>query len=169
MDFALEGRGFFEVEDPFGNILYTRGGDFYFTNTPEGLTLVNASGYFVHDENGERIIAPDDTSSVDVTQQGRVSFTGGAEDAEVQFGMYTFENETGLAASGKGNFEETDASGERRVAGNTRVRQGYLEGSNVNLGVEFTRLIRSQRAFQLASRAVKTADDMEGIANSMRR
>ena len=87
----------------------------------------------------------------------------------LQLGIYTFRNQTGLVSSGMGNYSESIASGEKTPAENIILRQGNLEISNVKLSEEMTRMIRTQRVFQLSSRALQTADDMEGIANNIRR
>lgn len=168
-DFALEGEGFFSVGDLAGNILYTRNGNFNISAEADGLYLVNASGWYVLDNNGARIRIPDGTHTVNVSVDGVLNFKTAYGDMMATLGVFTFRNLTGLHAVGGSMFEESDASGERFVPVNTMVRQGALEGSNVNLAEEMTRLMRTQRAFQLASRALTTADEMEGIANNMRR
>ena len=87
--------------------------------------------------------------------------------------MYTFVNPGGLSAAGVSLFEVTVASGDKIEAGESgrsiAARQGFVEASNVDLAEEVTRLIRAQRVFSLASRALTTADEMEGIANNMKR
>ena len=75
----------------------------------------------------------------------------------------------GLTSVGGGNYAESAASGEKLPAEDAILRQGTIEGSNVSLAEEMTRMIRTQRAFQLASRALTTADEMDGIANNMKR
>ena len=169
LDVAIEGEGFFEVEDPNGNIVYTRNGSFELGETLEGMFLVTGDGWYIHDSEGNRIQVPDVTDSISIETNGTMVFTLGDEETRVNLGLYTFRNITGLESSGNGNYIETVASGEKRPAENARIWQGDLEISNVNLAEEMTRIIRTQRAFQLASRAVTTADDMEGIANNMRR
>ena len=190
LDVAIEGEGFFELEDVNGEICYTRCGSFYLDDAGY---LVNGNGYFIHDTDGERIIAPYGTDTVGIDLRGVITFTihgagsreGGegeeateraeGEEGEVIYetkaalGIYTFRNVTGLASVGESNYGETAASGEKMTAENIRVRQGMLEMSNVSLAEEMTRMVRTQRAFQLASRALTTADQMEGIANNMRR
>jgi flagellar basal-body rod protein FlgG len=51
----------------------------------------------------------------------------------------------------------------------TKLMQGYLESSNVDLAEEMVQLLISQRAYELSSRALRTADEMWGMANQMRR
>jgi len=169
LDFAIEGRGFFELGDLNGNLFYTRNGNFNLSAEPDGTFLVNAAGLYVHDRDGNRIIVPPGTNAISVGEDGTIRFIGGEEETTSSIAVVMFRNITGLEAVGDSNFVETPASGEKFQSPYAVVRQGALEGSNVNLAQEMTRLIRTQRAFQLASRALTTADEMEGIANNMRR
>jgi len=169
LDLAIEGEGFFELRDMDGNYLYTRNGAFYLSAEADGLYLVNGAGMYVMDAYGGRIRLPENAETINITEEGLISFTENETEIEIQLGVYTFRNLTGLLTIGDGNYSESEASGERMRAQNVVIRQGTLEGSNVNLAEEMTRMIRTQRAFQLASRALTTADEMEGIANNMRR
>jgi flagellar basal-body rod protein FlgG len=172
LDVAIEGEGFFELGDRAGNIVYTRNGNFKVSVEEDGIYLTNAEGLYVHDENGMIISVPYGAETINVGEDGTILFMTGDElhpEATVRLGLYTFRNLHGLEAVGNGNYAETPASGERLPADEAKVRQGVLESSNVNLAEEMTRLIRTQRAFSLASRALTTADEMEGIANNMRR
>lgn len=176
LDFFLDGEGFFEIQDSSGKLKYTRAGNFYASNLPGGdnLVLVNSNGNYVLDENGQQIIFPANVTSVTCEQDGTLVMNypeGDGEDGEfrVKLGIYAFPNQTGLSAAGKSNYEPTVASGEKIAAGGCTLVQGALESSNVDFANEMTRMIRSQRAFSLASRALTTADDMEGIANNLRR
>ena len=170
LDFAIEGDAFFEVVDPYGNVYYTGRGNFYTVNGTEGFTLTNSDGWFVLDENGEKIVLPEGTVEAELSPDGLLTFkSGDSELGNVRLGMYTFPNKTGLNAAGNGNYTVTVASGEAIPATDYRINQYMLENSNVDMATEMTRLLRTQRAFSLAARALKTADDMEGIANNMRR
>ena len=178
LDCMIEGEGFFELEDPNGDILYTRNGAFELGEGDEGLFIVSGDGWYIHDEFGDRIEVPYETTSIVIEKDGTIVFSSGDPELEeggeawevrVKLGIFTFRNITGLESSGNGNYIESAASGTRRPAENFRVWQGDLEISNVNLSEEMTRIIRTQRVFQLASRALTTADDMEGIANNLRR
>jgi len=167
LDVAIVGEGFLEVEDVNGDIVYTRNGSLNLDN--EGY-LVNADGLFIHDVNGNRIQAPQGTDTININTNGVISFVDNeVEAASAALGVYTFRNVTGLLSTGRGTYSESPASGTRRPAENALIKQGAIEMSNVNLAEEMTRIIRTQRSFQLASRALSTADQMEGIANSMRK
>ena len=170
LDVAIQGEGFFELEDSNGNLVYSRNGSFEIGVGGNGLFLVSVDGYYILDTDGNRIELPEGTNSIQFFQDGAVTFTVG-EDEEIsaQLGIYTFRNLTGLMSAGKGNYTESVASGEKRPADAFVLRQGDIEMSNVKLSEEMTRIIRTQRVFQLSSRALRTADEMEGIANNLRR
>jgi len=170
LDFAIENEGFFSLQEPGGRTVYTRNGNFNLSVEAGGTFIVNGEGLYVLDANGARITVPFGTDSINVDVDGSIEFR--SHDTVLgtsRFGIFTFRNLTGIEAAGNGNFVQTPAAGARLPANDALVRQGILEGSNTNLAEEMTRLIRTQRAFQLASRALTTADDMEGIANNMRR
>jgi len=171
LDFAIEGEGFFAFSNPSGGVFYGRNGVFHRSVEPGGTFLVNGQGLYVLDVNENRIEIPFGTSTISSNVDGTLRFLDGNNNplGEATIGMFTFRNLKGLAASGNSMFSETDASGARRPAEKVTLRQGVLEASNVILGDEMTRIIRTQRAFQLASRALTTADEMQGIANNMRR
>ena len=166
LDIAIVGDGFLELEDTGGGLLYTRNGAMYLDDAGY---LVNADGLFILADDGSRIQAPYGTDGIDIGAGGLITFTADGIETAVSLGLYTFRNVTGLISSGRGTYSETPASGERRRADGVIVKQGLLEISNVDLAEEMTRMIRTQRTFQLASRALTTADQMEGIANNLRK
>lgn len=168
LDMAIMGEGFFSVESPAGATLYTRNGNFYLDNER---FLVTGSGYFVLNDAGARIQLPLGVTSerIGVDANGVINIDMDGTVSRFPLGIFTFRNIAGLEAVGGSLYAETVASGDRLPAESAHVQQSVLESSNVNLAVEMTRLIRTQRAFQLASRAVSVADDMEGIANNIRR
>ena len=169
LDVAIEGEGFFELRNVNGELLYSRRGAFEISAEEGGSYLVNGEGLYVMDANGERIRLPDDAETIGIGQDGTFTFTFRGEPSDVKLGVYTFRNLMGLLSAGDSNYAESAASGEKTPAENMVLRQGVTELSNVGLADEMTRMIRAQRAFQLASRALTTADEMEGIANNMRR
>lgn len=165
LDFAISGNGFFSVENPTGKTLYTRSGSFGISAEGDEKYLVTSQGYYVLDTAGNKILLPDDTTSLGVNADGMLS----TENGEIStLGIVDFSNPDGLTSAGETCFEATAVSGDAVPAGNASVVQGSVEGSNVELAQELTLLIRSQRAYSLASRALQTADDMEGLANNMR-
>jgi len=170
LDFALENEGYFSLQHANGDTVYTRNGSFHLSVEADGTYIVNGEGLYVLNEAGARIMVPFGVDTIEVDVNGAMRFLNNYElVGENTLGIFTFRNLHGLSAEGDGNFAQTPAAGERLPANNVVIRLGILEGSNVNLAEEMTRMIRTQRAFQLASRALTTADDMEGIANNMKR
>ncbi|MBE6913476.1 MAG: flagellar hook-basal body protein [Ruminococcaceae bacterium] len=163
LDFAINGPGFFVVESQNGERFYTRSGCFNRSVEADGDYLVTQQGYYVLDEAGRRITLPE--SGISVAEGGVLS-----ADHEVfgNMAIVGFANENGLAPAGSTCFTETEASGEPFNLERANVRQGVLENSNVDLAQEMTLMIRTQRAYSLASRALRTADDMDGLVNSLR-
>ena len=172
LDFAIEGEGFFSLSNPDGEVVYTRNGVFHRSDEENGIFLVNGQGLYVLDENGERIQFPPDSFRLESNDDGTLLFFNMNNEllGETRLGLFTYRNLHGLVAIGNGNFAASPASGLRfQVNDEITLRQGVLEGSNLNMSEEMTRVIRTQRAFQLASRALTTADEMQSIANNMRR
>lgn len=163
LDFSLTGSGYFTVENPDGGVLYTRDGHFSISSENGQSYLTDDSGHYVLSARGQRI---------SVTGEGKLSvradgtlFVGGREIA--RFGIADFTNPQGLLAAGESCYRESVDSGAPRAARSCQVAQGSLEASNVNLGEEMTLMIRAQRAYSMAGKALQTADDMDGLANSI--
>ncbi|MDR0906212.1 MAG: flagellar hook-basal body protein [Oscillospiraceae bacterium] len=171
LDLALEGRGYLSVADNEGNVFYKRGGSYYISIEDDAARVVDAEGYYLQDEDGYALELPEGTSNITVTEDGSLAFVdGNGEVLEThKLGIYEFTNELGLDSDGGDRYVETEISGDMWVSERTKVHQGNLEMSNVDLAKEMTNMIRAQRAFQLASRALTTADDMEGLANTVRK
>lgn len=165
LDFAIEGDGFFTVQNSGGEPLYTRDGSFSVSPEGDENFLVTAQGYYVTDSEGKPIALPDDLAELSVSGSGVLSTADGEFAA---LGIAEFKNPEGLLAVGDTCYTVSETSGEPAAAAEPTVIQGSLENSNVSLAQEMTLLIRSQRAYSLASRALQTADDMEGLANNMR-
>jgi flagellar basal-body rod protein FlgG len=173
LDFAIEGEGFLEVQNGAGEYFYRRGGSFYVSVDPVtgAHSLVDSDGYFLSGADGSPIIMPEGTTTVSISSSGVMEFIGPAGETlgDVPLPVYGFVNEMGLNSAGADRYVRTDISGDMLTIDNARVVTGYIEGSNVELAKEMTNMIRAQRAFSLASRALTTADDMEGLANALRR
>lgn len=165
LDLYLEGSGFFTVTDSSGEAMYTRCGCFGISNEADGRYLVTPEGYYVMDENNDRIRLPQGISQITVGEDGVISDTDGNDIAALR--IVDFANKGGLLSQGDGCYIETEVSG-ALVPSQARVKQGVLEGANVDLGTEFSRLIRAQRAFSLAGRAVSIWDQMAANANNLR-
>jgi flagellar basal-body rod protein FlgG len=160
-DMAIDGPGYFQVALPSGEIGYTRAGSFQLSDQGE---LVTTDGYRVQPD----ITIPQGALSVTVSKTGevQVKLAGQAEMQTVgQLELATFINEAGLEAIGSSLFIETGASGQPSVSTPGQpafgtLSQGFIEASNVNPVSEITSLITAQRAYEMNSRVLKTADEM---------
>ncbi len=164
-DFCLEGDGFFTVQSPEGGTYYTRDGSFRISSEEDANYLVTGQGYYVLDTNNNRIQIDADP---EVNIQGYFS-DGDIATEDIQLQIVRFADQKGLDATSDNMFVATEASGEPiETQGLTKVIQGYVEGSNVNLSNEMTKMIRTQRAFSFCARALTTADEMDATANQLR-
>lgn len=179
-DFAISGDGFFQIRGSGNEIYYTRAGNFTWAEGNNGLTLCTSEGYAVLDSNGNEIVIPDGvtTENVQVSSDGSIGYFNGEGtyvDMGQSIGLYQFNNPGGLELSGSNLLSATDASGlalnEATTAGLTssKVIQGYLEGSNVQVADEMVNLIIAQRAYQLNSKAITVSDEMLEQANNLKR
>jgi flagellar basal-body rod protein FlgG len=168
-DLAIEGKGYFQITLPSGETGYTRAGSFQLSDQGE---LVTTDGFKVQ----PGITVPQGALSVTVSKTGEVQVTlSGTPTPQTigQLQLATFINDAGLEALGGNLFIETAASGQATVAspgepGFGTVTQGFLEASNVNPVSEITALITAQRAYEMNSRVVKTADEMLSTTTQMR-
>ncbi|GHV35533.1 flagellar basal body rod protein FlgG [Clostridia bacterium] len=178
LDFMLQGNGFFNIEGDDGETLYTRDGTFKISVETDANYLVTSDGKYVLDADGERIQLTGDYTRMNLSPDGYIRFEdeeGNLSEANtLRLGISDFINPAGLSDAGNNRFRATENSGDPEqmdadgTFGAPNVKNFALEGSNVDYGREATRLIRAQRAYQLASRAVTTADQMMGLANSIR-
>jgi flagellar basal-body rod protein FlgG len=161
LDMAIVGRGFFQIQMPDGTTKYTRDGAF---NQNETGQLVTIDGNSVI----PNITIPIDATQVTINKSGEVSATlANATTPTVlgQLQIVNFVNEAGLKELGDNLFQETPASG-APVAGVPNdpsfgyLQQTYLEGSNVDPVKEITELISAQRAYEMNSKVITTADEM---------
>jgi len=165
-DLALDGDGYFQVALPGGQLGYTRAGNF--TRSSDG-QLVTSQGYAVQPP----ITVPEGTTSVTVATDGTVSaqIAGQAEASQIgQITIASFVNPGGLQAASDNFMMETGASGAAQIGiagegGRGHVRQGMLEGSNVNIVEELVDMIETQRAYEINSKMISSVDEMLRNAN----
>ena len=166
LDLALDGDGYFQVQLPGGTLAYTRAGNF--TRSSEG-ALVTTQGFTVMPP----MQVPEGTVSVSVSTDGTVSaqVDGASEPVQLgQMAVASFANPAGLQASSDNYLLETGASGAAQLgiagdAGRGKVRQGMLEGSNVNIVEELVDMIECQRAYEINSKMISAVDEMLRNAN----
>jgi len=170
LDVAIDGAGFLEVVRPDGSLAYTRAGALKLS--ADGvLTLADGTPLASHLE------FPPDTQDIAIGADGKVTAKVGADAQLVDIGqldLVTFANPAGLQAVGGSQFVATAESGQARAGtpnqdGRGILRQGFLEGSNVQLVEELVSMMVAQRAFELNGRVIQAADQMMAITNGLYR
>lgn len=169
LDLALIGDGFFQIEQPNGVLAYTRNGIFQVNQDGE---IVNTQGLRLE----PNIVIPEDAIEITINESGEVLATIQGQVALQNLGqiqLANFINPAGLEAIGNNLFLETEASAPP-IVGNpaqdnfARIEQGAVENSNVNVVEEITNLITAQRAYEMNSNVISTADEMMNTASQLR-
>lgn len=166
LDLAIEGNGFFQIEQPNGDTAYSRDGQFY--RNADGL-MVTSQGMPL----APHIEIPEDALRVTIGTDGTVTAQMAGQGGNRNLGQITlvnFTNPAGLEALGSNLFKQTDASGApiEGVPGQDalgQVRQGALEGANVNVVEEMVEMISTQRAYEMNAKVVSASDDMLKFLN----
>ncbi|MBW2590369.1 MAG: flagellar basal-body rod protein FlgG [Deltaproteobacteria bacterium] len=170
LDLAVEGDGFFQILQLNGEIAYTRAGAFKLDS--EG-RIVTSDGFSLEPE----ITVPTDTVVLSVGIDGTVSVVQAGETEASEIGtieLARFINPAGMHTIGRNLYVPTDASGDvvTGTAGEDgfgTIAQGYLEMSNVSVVDEMVNMIVAQRAYEINSKTIQTADDMLQMANNIKR
>ena len=170
LDLAILGSGFFKIQLPDGREAYTRAGTF---NRDGKGRIVTVDGLLLDPE----ITIDANSADVDIRQDGTVLAKSSGEDQFSQVGsiqLYIFPNPRGLQNIGRGLYTMTEAAGDALLG--TPGQEGFgiiqskmLEMSNVQVVDEMIGLIVAQRAYEVNSKSIQTADEMLGIANNLRR
>jgi flagellar basal-body rod protein FlgG len=168
LDVAIQGAGFFVVENPDGIERYTRVGSFNVNQdselvTQQGLTV--SPGVSIPLDASEVIIAEDGTVQVRYTDTTDAVTVGTID-------VVDFTNPNGLKALGGNLFAATSESGEPialETSDGLSLKQGFIEGSNVDIAEELINMIMAQRAFEVTSKAVESADETMQVVNQMKR
>ena len=161
LDMAINGRGFFQIMQPDGTTAYTRDGTFHLDSNGQ---IVTASGFTLE----PAIVVPADAETFTVGQDGTVSVTvPGNAAAQIIGNLQTadFINPAGLQAQGGNLFLETASSGAPHIGtpglnGFGTTMQNTLETSNVSTVEEMVNMITTQRAYEMNSKVISTADQM---------
>ena len=164
-DMAVDGRGYFQILMPSGETAYTRAGNFSVNGEGQ---LVTDDGYAVQ----PNISIPQDAIDVSISKSGQVQvITQGETEPQIvgQIELASFFNEAGLEAIGDNLLLETAASGPANVGspgevGFGELLQGYTEASNVDAVAEISALIIAQRAYEMNSKVITTADQMLSVS-----
>lgn len=167
LDMAVNGRGFFQILKPDGSLGYTRDGSFQTNSQGQ---VVTANGYLLQ----PAITVPQGSQSVSISSDGTVEVTLAAQAAPSQVGnvqLVDFINPAGLQATGENLFSETASSGNPQAGtpglnGLGSLMSGSLETSNVNTVEELVNMIETQRAYEMNSKVISTADGMLQYVNN---
>ena len=169
LDLVIQGKGFFQVRRPSGELAYTRSGLFHLDRDGN---VVTADG----DPLEPQITIPPDAQQVTIAQDGTVSYSQPNQTAAQQAGQIQlagFPNPAGLNSLGGSLYTPTDASGDPTVGtpggqeGLGSVLQGFVEQSNVSVVEEFINLIVAQRGYEASSKVVQAADQMYQQVNNL--
>lgn len=174
LDLAIEGRGFFQVQNPNGgDLFYTRAGNFGINADGEVVLGSANTGYRLE----PNINIPQDAVEIVISPDGQVQFrTAGQTELQQgeQIQLATFINPQGLVKMGDNLYARTSASGDVQIGipgdpGFGQIRQGLLEASNVEPVTELIDLITTQRAFELNSQVVQAGDQIMQVVTNIRR
>jgi flagellar basal-body rod protein FlgG len=159
LDMAIQGDGFFQVTMPDGTLAYTRDGSL---KTSSDGAITTSDGLPV--QNGFQPI-PTGTTSINIAANGQVTTTGANGTQNFQVTLVRFANPAGLQSIGRNLYLQTPASGTPETGdpdanGFGSLQQGYVEMSNVSVVEEMVGMIVAQRAYEVSSKAVQTADQM---------
>lgn len=167
LDIAIQGRGFLQIQLPNGSdYAYTRAGSLRMNDQGQ-ITMPN--GYVVQPP----ITIPQGTKQITIGNDGTVNVITGTNNTEQTIGtiqLADFINPDGLQPVGENLYLSTTASGQPTLGNPTQdgmglIKQGAIEGSNVNVVEEMVNLIEAQRAFEVTSKAVSAVDNMEQYLN----
>ncbi|RKD24219.1 hypothetical protein BEP19_07385 [Ammoniphilus oxalaticus] len=180
-DIMVEGDGLFVVSDETGALRYTRDGAFKQSPAEEEdfYYLVTAQGDYLLDDFGEPLEI-DTGYDVKLLENGDIQLTNQADPTDAwihwqRIGLVQVNNPQLLRSVGDNQYaldEEAISAGaveplDLDDADAPKLRQGFLETSNVNIAKEMSELLISQRGFQMNARAVSFADQMLGVANGI--
>lgn len=156
---AIDGQGFFKITLPNGDIAYTRDGGFQINQDGD---MVNSIGYLLE----PAVNIPNNSTNLTISTDGKVQVTvNSVIQDQGQIPLVRFANPAGLEPIGGNMYLATEASGSAidGTAGSDGlgiIRQNFLENSNVNSVTEVTELIKAQRAFELCSKSMQSAEQM---------
>ncbi|WP_294374489.1 flagellar hook-basal body complex protein [uncultured Clostridium sp.] len=167
-DLAIDGKGYFALQNTDGNIYYTRDGNFKIDSNG---TLVTATGVKVYVEYEPGFTEGDpqlESDNISIDNQGGISMNIDGQSVLVgTIPVFTAIGDKSFIPKGNNMFIASDDA-QVTMSNDFDIRQGYLEASNVDAAEVFSDVILTQRAFQLSSKAITTADDIWSMINNMR-
>lgn len=172
-DLAIQGPGFFRIQRSDRTEAYSRDGTFHLDSERH---LATATGELLLGEKGP-VTIPAKATNPEVTPEGVVRYSDAESGQTIvvdHIKLAVFANPSGMASLGDNLWSVTDSSGTAFISPSGanevgRIQQGYLEASNVQVVEEMVSLIVAQRAYEINSKAVQSADEMMAMANNLRR
>ena len=161
LDVAIDGAGFLVVQTPAGE-RYTRDGGLKLNNLGQ---LVNSSGYPVLGGSGPIVFQPTD-KEITIAADGNITVLEGINRVDSVRGklrLVSFADAQKLVKEGS-NLYSADADAAARPDITSRVRQGFVEKSNVNSVLEMSRMIEVTRAYTSISAMLQQQGDLRKTA-----
>jgi len=160
LDFAIQGKGFFEVKEPNGQMAFTRDGEFHLS--PQK-TIVNSSGFPVQGDSGP-ITLNSGSGTVSINADGMIMQN---DQPVAKLSAYDFTDPSQLRRVGGGLLEPTDSAPTPKKMANPQIVNNYIESSNVSPMTEMVSLVSVSRAYEASQKVVQTADDNQDKAIQM--
>lgn len=173
VDMMVNGQGFFQVELPDGSTAYTRDGSFQISKDGN---IVTSDGYPL--VGGQVGVDPTVHTRISIEQSGAIGFATDENPGYLanqgQLQLANFVNPAGLTAIGNNLYVESPSSGTPNVSnpmqnGMGSLKQHFLEQSNVNMVTEMVDMITTQRAYEIGTKSIQTADTMLGLVTQLKR
>jgi flagellar basal-body rod protein FlgG len=156
-DFALDGPGFFQVQMPNEQMIYTRDGEFHVNAKGQ---LTTKRGYPIMSDSGGPVqLDPNNSAPMTVSASGQVS-QGGEPKARIR--LVEFKDPHALTVAGQGYYIPTQKGQKPEDAQSTSVRQGYIEGANTSPTVEMSSMITAMRMFESNEKVLSMQDERMG-------
>ncbi|GFR35578.1 flagellar hook-basal body complex protein [Thermobrachium celere] len=158
LDLAIEGIGYFKLIDKEGNFVYTRNGSFHIDSENNIVDSMGNKLEIILNENASEEII--DYNNINIKEDGSIIYN----DKQIgKINLYSFISDDDLYPIGNSLFK-----GKNPQLIDSKIKQGYIEKSNVDIAKELTDLLVTQRAFEFNSRALKSSEEMWQITNNLR-
>lgn len=156
LDLTISGDGFFRIQTPAG-VRYTRNGNFTLNNQGQ---LSTFDGNLVLGEGGPIVLAD---QNVHIGRDGLITANG---EQINRLGLATFADLNTLEKEGANLFRLKEGAAQEQPLEMPDIKQGFLEGANVNIVSEMTEMIDLQRAYQSQQKAIQTSDELDQQSTS---
>lgn len=167
-DLAIDGKGYFALTKSDGSIVYTRDGNFKIDSNG-ALVDSNGTKVYVEYQNGASEGNPAlENDNISIDNKGVISMQANGQTTEIgTIPVFTAVGDKGFIPIGNSYFVP-NSDAQVTLSNDYNIQQGFLEGSNVDVGETFSDVVLTQRAFQLSSKAITAADDLWSMINNMR-